>query len=89
MISFIKFFLPLTPYRCKGRSHIRSVRKEKCLLERALVLGHRQYEIGWLVPILAAFISPLSPPGPHLLLGVQRASNQWFQVGSEPRSSAQ
>ena len=43
----------------------------ECLLERTLVLGHRLFEVGWPVPFLAAFISPVFPPGPHLLLGGQ------------------
>ena len=29
------------------------------------------YEAGWPVPFLAAFISPVLPPGTHLLLGEQ------------------
>ena len=28
-------------------------------------------EVGWPVPFLAAFISPVLPPGTHLLLGEQ------------------
>ena len=28
-------------------------------------------EVGWPVPFLAAFISPVLPPGTHLLLGGQ------------------
>ena len=28
-------------------------------------------ELGWPVPFLAAFISPVLPPGTHLLLGEQ------------------
>ena len=28
-------------------------------------------EVGWPVPFFAAFISPVSPPGAHLLLGEQ------------------
>ena len=27
------------------------------------------YEVGWPFPFLAAFISPVLPPGTHLLLG--------------------
>ena len=46
------------------------------LLERTLVLGHRLFEVGWSVPFLAAFISPVFPPGPHSLLGGQWASIQ-------------
>ena len=42
-----------------------------CLLERTLVLSHRLFEVGWPVPFLAAFISPVFPPGTHLLLGGQ------------------
>ena len=33
-------------------------------------------EVGWPVPFLAAFISPVLPPGAHLLLGEQWASIQ-------------
>ena len=29
------------------------------------------YEVGWPAPFLAAFISPVLPPGAHLLLGEQ------------------
>ena len=29
------------------------------------------YEVGWPVPFLAAFISPVLPPGTHSLLGEQ------------------
>ena len=29
------------------------------------------YEVGWPVPFLVAFISPVLPPGTHLLLGEQ------------------
>ena len=29
------------------------------------------FEVGWSVPFLCAFISPLLPPGTHLLLGEQ------------------
>ena len=43
----------------------------ECLLERTLVLSHRPFEVGWPVPFLAAFISPVFPPGPHSLLGGQ------------------
>ena len=46
------------------------------LLERTLVLGHRLFEVGWPVPFFAAFIFPVFPPGPHLLLGGQWASVQ-------------
>ena len=28
-------------------------------------------EVGWPVPVLSAFISPVLPPGTHLLLGEQ------------------
>ena len=45
----------------------------ECLLEKTLVLGHRLCEGGWPFPFLAAFISPVFPPGPHLLLGGQWA----------------
>ena len=41
------------------------------LLERALVLGHRHCEVEWPVPFLAAFISPVFSPDPHLLLNEQ------------------
>ena len=51
----------------------------ECLLERTLVLSDRLFEAGWPVPFLAAFISPVFPPGTHLLLGgSERASNHWF-----------
>ena len=43
----------------------------ECLLERTLVLSHRLFEVGWPVPFLAAFISPVFPSGPHSLLGGQ------------------
>ena len=43
----------------------------KCLLERTDILGHRLCEVGWPVPFLAVFISPLFPLGPHSLLGEQ------------------
>ena len=29
------------------------------------------FEVGWPVPFLASFISPVLPPGTHLLLGEQ------------------
>ena len=42
-------------------------------------------EVRWPVPFLAAFISPVLPPGTHLLLGEQLASIQsGHQVGLEP-----
>ena len=40
-----------------------------CLLERTVVLGHRLCDVGWSVPFLATVILPVSPPGPHSLLG--------------------
>ena len=43
----------------------------ECLLERTLVLSHQLFEVGWPVPFLAAFISPVFPSGPHSLLGGQ------------------
>ena len=49
---------------------------DKPQLDRALVLGHRHCEVGWTVPFLAAFNSPVFPPGTHLLLGGHRASFQ-------------
>ena len=33
-------------------------------------------EVGWPVPFLVAFISPVFPPGTHLVLGEQWASIQ-------------
>ena len=36
-----------------------------------LILSHRYIEVGWSVPSLAAFTSPVLPPGTHLLLGGQ------------------
>ena len=56
-------------------SHIRSVRWGVPVRE-TLVLSHRLCEVGWPVPFLAAFISPVFPPGTHLLLGGQSVSNQ-------------
>ena len=53
----------------------------ECLLERTLVLSHRLFEVGWPVPFLAAFISPVFPPGPHSLLGGQGASVQPLVLG--------
>ena len=42
-------------------------------------------EVGWLVPCLPAFISPVLPPGTHSLLGEQRASIQsGHRVGLKP-----
>ena len=42
-------------------------------------------EVGWPVPFLAAFISPVLPPGTQLLLGEQWASIQsGHRVGLEP-----
>ena len=43
----------------------------ECLLERTLVLSYQLCEVGWPVPFLAAFISPVFAPGPHSLLGGQ------------------
>ena len=37
-------------------------------------------EVGWPVPFLAAFISPVLPPGTHLLLG-----EQWVSIQSGHR----
>ena len=43
------------------------------------------YEVGWPVPFLAAFISPVFPLGTHLLLGEQWVSIQSrHQVELEP-----
>ena len=43
------------------------------------------YEVGWPVPFLAVFISPVLPAGTHLLLGGQRASIQsGHRVGLKP-----
>ena len=53
-----------------GMSHIRSIRWGVPVRE-TLVLSHRLCEVGWPVPYLAAFISPVFPPGTHLLLGGQ------------------
>ena len=42
-------------------------------------------EIGWPVPFLATFISPVLPPGTHSLLGEQLASiKSGHRVGLEP-----
>ena len=54
----------------KGMSHIRSVHWGVPVRE-TLVLSHRLCEVGWPVPFLAAFITPVFPPGTHLLLGGQ------------------
>ena len=51
-------------------SPIRSVRWGVPVREK-LVLSHRIFEVGWSVPFLIAFISPVFPPSPHLLLGGQ------------------
>ena len=56
-------------------SHIRSVRWGVPVRE-TLVLSHRLCEVGWPVPFLAAFFSPVFPPGTHLLLGGQGMGNQ-------------
>ena len=53
----------------------------ECLLERTLGLSHRLCEVGWPVPLLATFISLVFPPGPHSLLGGQRASVQPLTLG--------
>ena len=53
----------------------------ECLLERTLVLSHRLFEVGWPVPFLAAFISPVFPPGPHWLRGGQWANVQPLVLG--------
>ena len=58
-----------------GMSHIRSVQWGVPVRE-TLVLSHQLFEVGWPVPFLAAFISPVFPPGPHLLLGGQWVCNQ-------------
>ena len=52
----------------RGMSHIRSVHWRVPVRE-TLVLSNQLCEVGWPVPFLAAFISPVFPPGPHLLLG--------------------
>ena len=57
-------------YKGKGMSHIRSVRWGVPVRE-ILVLSYRLCEVGWPVPFLAAFISPVFPSGTHLLLGGQ------------------
>ena len=41
------------------------------LSERTLVLGYWICEVGWPVPFLTAFISPVFSPGPYSLLGGQ------------------
>ena len=69
-------------------SHIRSVRWGVPVRE-TLVLSHRLCEVGWPVPFLAAFISPVFPPGTHLLLGGQWVIKQWLYVGLEPWFSHQ
>ena len=46
-------------------------------------------EVGWPVPFLAAFISPVLPPGTHLLLGEQRARIQSLESESNLRPSVQ
>ena len=57
-------------YRIKAKSHIRSarwgvpVREDTCPELSA-------FEVGWLVPFLATFTSPMFPPGPRSLLGGQ------------------
>ena len=55
--------------------HIRSVHWGVPVRE-TLVLSHRLCEVGWPVPFLAAFISPVFPPGPRLLLGGQWVGNR-------------
>ena len=40
----------------------------ECLFERTLALSYRLCEVGWPVPFLTAFISPVFPPGPYSLL---------------------
>ena len=61
-------------------SHIRSVRWGVPVRE-TLVLSHRLCEVVWPVPFLAAFISPVFPPGTHLLQGGQWASIQPLVLG--------
>ena len=50
-------FLPRTIIKVKV-SPIYDPYVGECLLERTLVLGHRLFEVGWLVTFLAAFVSP-------------------------------
>ena len=54
----------------KGMSHIQTVRWGVPVRE-TLVLSHQFCEVGWPVPFLTTFISPVFPPGTHLLLGGQ------------------
>ena len=61
-------------------SRIRSVRWGVPVRE-ILVLSHRLCEVGWPVSFLAAFISPVFPPGPHLLLGGQWTGIQQLALG--------
>ena len=60
----------MTIIKSKGMSHIQSVRWGVPVRE-TLVLSHRLCRVGWPVPFLAAFISPVFLPGAHLLLGGQ------------------
>ena len=64
----------------QGKSHTRSVRRG-VHVERTLIQGHRHCEVGWPVPFLAAFISPVIPLGPHLRLGGRWASFQPLVLG--------
>ena len=66
-------------------SHTYDPYDEECLLGRTLVLGHRLCEVGWPVPILAAFISPVFPFAPiRCWVDSERASNPWLEVCLEP-----
>ena len=59
---------------------------EECLLERTLVLDNRLFcEVGWPVPFLAAFISPVFPPGPiRYWVDSERVPNLWLEVNLVP-----
>ena len=54
----------------KGKSHIRSVRWGAPVREDTCP-EPSAFEVGWPVPFLATFISPVFPLGPHSLLGGQ------------------
>ena len=55
---------------------------KECLIERTVILNRRHTKVGWQVPFLAAYNSPVLPPGTHLLLDGQLASTstmiRWF-----------
>ena len=63
-------------------SHIRSIRWGVPVGE-ALVLSHRLCEVGWPVPFLAVFISPVFPPGTHpFAAGLTANRDQDTTIGS-------